>query len=98
MTEISRQAKTRGADVKEFVDSAPDWKRKQALDGFTVVYVNESIDLGNTDWSNPADAPIPDRYDAAWADFVGCLQSATEFQQGAACLKSLKIAVVNASI
>ncbi|RYE58290.1 MAG: hypothetical protein EOP48_03840, partial [Sphingobacteriales bacterium] len=61
------RAKQRGEDVKQFIENgSPDWKRKQALDGFTVVYANEGIDLGNTDWSNPAEAPIPERYDVAW--------------------------------
>ncbi len=92
------KAKQRGADMKEFIDTAPDWKRKQAVDGYTFVYVNEGLDLGNTDWSNPALAPIPDRYDAAWANFVNCLTAAVDFNQGNVCLKTLKVEVVNASL
>ncbi len=83
--------KSRAKDIQPFVDGSVEWKRTQALSGYRYLFALESIDLGNTDWSNPAEAIVPDHYSAPWKNFISCLEAANTFQEGNVCLKTLKV-------
>ncbi len=71
--------KSRAKDIQPFVDSSAEWQRTQALSAFKYLFVLEGIDLGNTDWSNPSEAVVPDHYNGPWKTYIACLTAADTF-------------------
>lgn len=88
------RAKTRAKQIASIIEGAPDWKKDLAHDGEVAILVYEGIDFGNVDWTNDPGSYVPEKYDAAWDQFVTCLDKASERSVGDICLRELKRNIV----